>query len=55
MPVRINKKDYTFSPGSHNQLQKLFWKILRLALPQIQNASMLEIPHIKTWLRMKRN
>lgn len=22
MPVRINKKDYTFSPGSHNQLQK---------------------------------
>lgn len=22
MSVRINKKDYTFSPGSHNQLQK---------------------------------
>jgi len=22
MPVRINEKDYTFSPGSHNQLQK---------------------------------
>lgn len=22
MPVRINERDYTFSPGSHNQLQK---------------------------------
>ena len=22
MPVRINDKDYTFSPGKHNKLQK---------------------------------
>ena len=22
MPVRINNKDYTFSPGAHNKLQK---------------------------------
>lgn len=40
MPVKINNQDFTFSPGKHNQLQKLSSRNSLLALRQILSAFM---------------